>query len=183
MTPDKSERPESPRNERTDAEGRIDPKSAVEQLIEWAVNHARNILVTQQEKELTPMFVYIDADGAITVVGLMSMGDPNEKNMIATFARKLMRDKGAVAYSFMSEAWMAVAKSRDEIRHGPAPADRPDRIECVTIMAHDDKGGAASMILKTERDASGKIMALTELVPNMSGMAGRFSNLLDPARS
>lgn len=147
-------------------------------LINLAGEHARRILIEQKQSALRPMFLFVTPAGRTIVPCDAYMDSGDAKEALAESMRALMREQGAVAYSFISEAWMATVPSSS-----PLPRDvrsRPDRIEIVYAVAFDAAGDARSACWRMIRDPHRKILAL-EPEPMPTGpdvLAGRFANLL-----
>jgi hypothetical protein len=149
-------------------------------LIDLAADHARNMFLEHGIDDLMPTFLWVDAQGESTIAGIATdFNDWRVKDMVAAHMGAMMRDKGAVAYSFMSEAWMAhiPVADADKVEN---VRDRPDKIEVVVIVAHDAKGNARSRMLRMDRGEGGRVTALVEVRDDMpEAMTGRFSNLLE----
>jgi hypothetical protein len=149
-------------------------------MITLAGEHARRILIEQKHAALAPVFLFQTAAGEIGFVQPAGsiMNNAAAKDALAAKVRALMRERGAIAYSFVSEAWMATLPASE-----PLPAnvrDRPDRVEIVYAVAFDAAGESRSGCWRMVRGPDG---ALTDLVdegafggPDM--LAGRFTNLL-----
>lgn len=148
---------------------------SLEELVDLAEQHARVVLVELQQG-LRPAFLVV-TPSTVEVFGIEAdFDDHRMKEAVSRSMRALMREKGAVAYSFVSEAWMAIRKVGD-----PEPEnvrDLPDKVEIVQIVAHDDKGAGMSRMLRIVRDDAGKVTDLVDRKQGRDGVTGRFSDLL-----
>jgi len=152
--------------------------SILDAMIDLAGEHARRILIEQKQTGLQPIFLFATPAGNTVVPCGPLMGSGDAKEALAEIMRSLMRERGAIAYSFVSEAWMAERPSGS-----PLPRDvasLPDRMEVVYAVAFDAAGDARSACWRMVRDPHRRILAL-EPIPMPTGpeaLAGRFANLL-----
>jgi hypothetical protein len=156
------------------------PDAPMDGLAKIAEIVARKALLKEGFESLESMFLIADAHGEIITISADGPGAVPEKDALAETMRAFMLERGAVAYALVAEAWMAQDRTREELLNGPPPSLRPDRIEVVTIVAHDNAGGGQIKMLRMDRDAKGKLVDLVEIYPDesTSPVAGRFSNLL-----
>lgn len=156
----------------------------LDRLVELAAQHAHHILLELKEESLAPAFLFVTGGGEVhvTIVAGPDWDDKDIKDDVAAWMRVTMRAKGAVAYTYLSEAWMALLPAG-----APPPVnvrDRPDRIEVVTCIAYDDKGNGRSKAWRMIRNKRGKLIELREDDPFGEGAkagltSGRFSHLLE----
>lgn len=160
------------------------PMHDLDELVRLAGEHAHRIIL-EHHQDLSPAFLFVTGGGEVHVLVVAdcvgNWDDRRIKDDVADRMRHLMRQRGAVAYSYLSEAWMAIRAAGE-----PMPdnvRDLPDRIEVVTCIAHDDKGNGRSKAWRMIRDAAGMVTQLIEDEPFGEGArgitAGRFSNLLE----
>jgi hypothetical protein len=160
------------------------PDITLTQLLDIAGDHARRILVEEQQDELLPTFDLRDAEGHGYLVMTQFVGKTRDevidcKDAIADQVRELIAKHKAVKYVFLSEAWMILRKVYREGISTP-PADSADRIEVVIATATDGVDYQLRRWL-IKRDG-GKCVDLA-LDPALEGErqrpSGRFDNLLN----
>lgn len=128
----------------------------LEEMVSLAYKFACDIMVGTT-KELMPMFV-IERGGKIDVIGCPFKDDVEKRTMIINIALEIA-DKGADAWSFLTESWFTHRKPGEE-RKGPRPSEDPNRQEGVICVASD---GEKTLLQSwgTKRDLAGNC---TELV-------------------
>jgi hypothetical protein len=148
----------------------------LERLIDMAEAQARRILLGTKA-QLVPAFVCETPSGA-EILGC-PWGGNDEKEMAIQVVKGRMNSMGCTRYSFLTEAWMAIApvgyKEGDPML---PPSKHPDRMECVTALATD---GVTTIfrIWKIKRDWKGACVGLdrqTDLESDHT--VSRFANLL-----
>ena len=142
----------------------------VDELLDHAADHARNVLVGKPQAELTPTWL-IQTKTKTMLIGTPWHGD-GDKETIITAMRMLMKLHDAQSYSFMSEAWKAV----EDINHptGLMPRDREDKVEILIINACDRKGGK----IRFYEIKRGPNAVVTDLVLDIHSDGDRFSGRL-----
>jgi hypothetical protein len=146
-------------------------------MIRMAGEHARNILIQEKQDSLRPVFLFQSGGGEIGIIaGAIDMDDADQKQALADSVRVILRERGAVAYSFLSEAWMARQPADQPLPRNVR--DNPERIEIVYAVAFDAAGESRSMVWRITRGPDGQITDLTQEAPLPGPMAGRFANLL-----
>jgi hypothetical protein len=113
----------------------------LEAMLDLAETRARLILLELHMPNLAPAWVMIGSDGKVDILPT-PWADEREKQGYANMVRALMRKRKVVAYSFLTEAWMA-RLAEDEVdpetnrpREGIMQArHRPDRQEAVIACA------------------------------------------------
>lgn len=145
-------------------------------MLDMAHAQAERVLVGTSE-DLMPVFLFINGKGESGVIGA-PFRSTIEKDMVADAARKLFADKQAVAYSFLSEAWMASVKHQREY-DGPPPSALPDRIEVVMALAETATEMKSRMwkIVRGEGNVCIRLENMGE-VGDAKSLSGRFSGLL-----
>jgi hypothetical protein len=153
------------------------PELTVARMLELAHGQAQNIIVGNKE-QIMPVFMILTGDDKIVFVGTPWDGD-DQKDMAVVMLRELMREHKAVAYSFLTEAWVAPQPKGWKISdpRGPAPVDRPDRKEVVLAMATN---GTNTQYKSWDivRDAKGNCIGLVEEKKITTFALGRFEGLL-----
>jgi hypothetical protein len=146
----------------------------VDELLNRAADHARNVLIGNPKAELLPTWL-IQAKGKTTLVATPWEGEM-QKEIVTLAMRGILKKENADSYSFMSEAWMAHESLDAPI--GLMPRDREDKIEIVLINACDHQG-AKVRTYEIKRDDKGVV---TELELQTHGdedeFSGRLYNLL-----
>jgi hypothetical protein len=107
------------------------------------------------------------------VVGTPWNGEQDKKLMILVM-RDMLKQEGALSYSFMSEAWAAT----EDLKHptGLQPSQREDRREVVIINACDHNGGKMR-VYEMKRGANGRVSALVQDQTEADHFEGRLFNL------
>jgi hypothetical protein len=150
------------------------------------------------EKEaLMPMLFCKKGDEAIAIVPASqfgTMGDDDEKEQLAFWMRRFLRELGATASAFLTDAWTTNTEGVDpkEIddaiaKYGNAsqwPADLLSRVrrrEAITVLVEEGNG---TWMLTQFYGRKGKKISFEEcLVVEADDGRGRFSNLLPKSRS
>jgi hypothetical protein len=146
-------------------------------LLELAGDHARRVLVEMKEAELTPTFLMITDRETIFTPALWR--DEREKAAILAAVRAIMKKRGVVRYSMVSEAWTAMQPEgwKPGMPQGPLPGDRPDRKEVVIAIAAD-KATSKSRTWDIIRGESGSIVELRRDKAELKDLGGRMAELL-----
>lgn len=131
--------------------------------------------------EISPMYHYVNGEGAHVVF----VPPPwcTTKNQAVAFAKTIFAAEHAVAYVFISEAWVLMrpqaGESIDAVldRHGGSLENVPGRVEQVMLMA-EDADGMTYGIMPIHRP-EGRRPYLGKLKINRpDGMEGRMVGLL-----
>lgn len=147
---------------------------SLDQMLDMAESHARNILLIERKKELIATFMLVDPQGEATIIGCPWDGEI-EKQIALAVIRAKAREINAVMLSHVSEAWFSPPyKTQAEVDAAPPPSQSPDRREAVIALATDGVATKARIFM-IERDWKGKIAALTS-DPKIAGdsFAGRM---------
>ncbi len=142
----------------------------VDELLDHAVEHARKVLVGKPKAALMPTWL-IQVKDQTMILGTPWDGD-NDKDIVITAMRMLMKLRDVQSYSFMSEAWKAI----ESLDHptGLMPSQREDKVEIVLINACDRNGAKVrSYEIKRGPDA-----VITDLVLDKQGSEDHFSGRL-----
>lgn len=150
----------------------------LDKMIDEAEGYIRHTFLDEpRAASLPPTFVFLTADGERGVIGgFIDMDSGDEKEALSQGAGALMREKGAVAYAFISEAWMKQQDPRE-----PVPKNishDPKRVEIVFAAASDDKGEQKNKAWRVKRGEAGTVVGLDPMGAAFGGMVGRFVNLL-----
>ena len=156
-------------------------------LLDRGERQARAVLLEKGEKSLCPMFLLVQPDDSVIVVGTPFEGDV-QKQMVRAQLRSLMKNHGTVAYSFLCEAWavkMNHLKPEDVTHEDEGvisvpmqrrPSEDPNRIEVVSVLATNGVENKYRM-WEIKRDYKGKIRDLV-LDCEVEGVMGPFGDLL-----
>lgn len=132
-------------------------------LVEQAAAYARRILVEDQQREMMPVWHLIssDSDMPSAVVGTPWSGDSEKRQAVAA-VKHMSREMNAEAVIFSCEVWF-VKLDRGQRMRGDRPAESPDRIEAVMIVAVNRQGDWVMRHLLTIRDKpGGRIITLKD---------------------
>jgi hypothetical protein len=132
-------------------------------LLDIAYNTAQHVLLDEHKHQLHPAFVLLNADATVGVVETAWRNGAQKEAALAAM-REIMADHRTIAYSFLTEAWMAEYgpdPANHPLQGGPRPADMPNRVEVVQALATD---GVETRWRQWEikRDAGRRITALVE---------------------
>jgi hypothetical protein len=116
-------------------------EECLEAILRVAEIQARQILLELHMPRLVPIWVMIGGDGKVDILPT-PWEDEHEKQSYADMVRILMRKRKVVAYSFLTEAWMAILDEEEFDEKTGRPHDgimearhRPDRQETVIACA------------------------------------------------
>ena len=128
----------------------------VDELIMNGKQHAHKILLELKMKDLKPILAFVTANREVMVTpfGWASM---EERAMMIAAAKLVLKEAGAIAYSYIGEAWAIMRKPEWDKQERPSKAK--DRIE-VVIIAAADATTARCLPLRMQRDPAGQIIAL-----------------------
>ncbi len=154
-------------------------------LIRAAVRASGQILGDKDatDKEpIMPVFVILDDTNSLTIVGTPYSND-REKDETAATVREILKERRAVAYVHVAEAWMKTLQKKDipadlkELRPASEYPDAQDVVqfycECVgekPLMLH------APIITVNGKKALGEVAG-----EKAHGTSGRFTKLLPTA--
>ena len=158
------------------------PNPQLDKLVRLAVEHAERVLIGKDGASIMPSFVIESANGQIAIVATPWTSE-RDKELTVLALRATMRKAGVERYSFISEAWMAVAAPGTERKARLAdhemPSQRPDRIEVVIITA-SDATEVRSAMLRIIRGEAGTVVRLDRDKADAKHVKGRFADLLKP---
>lgn len=137
------------------------PELTIDQMLELAYGQAENLIVGNKD-QIMPVFMILTEGDEIIFIGTPWQGN-HQKDLAILMIKDLMVEHKAVAYSFLTEAW--VAKQPKGWRPGDPsipPSENPDREEVVLAMAtngsetkykdwdilRDDEGNCCSLRLR-----------------------------------
>jgi hypothetical protein len=143
----------------------------IDQMLNDAIEHAKMVLVDQENAELTPTWLVQEKE-MTNIIGT-PWGNEFEKSMVISLMRAMVKAR-AHSYSFMSEAWMATEDPNHPT--GLAPCQREDKREVVIISAFDRQGGTMRTY-EIKRDAKGVVSDLVLENPPFGCFGGRLHNL------
>ena len=160
----------------------------VDDLLEAAIDHARRVLIGLGEDLMSSFVIVYPTE--IHIIQTPWQND-DEKTVAVAYVRKEMtKHGGALAYSYVSEAWMskltmpeaARVPGLDNVPPELLPRNRADRQEIVSAMATNGfETKHASWVMIRDK-GSGAVVDLQEL-PQLPGFSiSRFENLLPGER-
>ena len=159
----------------------------LDQLLDLAEQQARRVLIGTKE-QLLPCFALVDKDGATYIVGV-PFSNEIQKQLGLAKVKQFAKQYRAVAYSFITEAWMSPEKVAPEnvspegsvLLREPRPREHPHRIEVVMAMASN---GVVSKMRQWRmvRDYRGRTKAL-EPEGDIDEFRSRFDNILEGGRA
>ena len=155
----------------------------LEDMLNLAEQQAQRVLLGTKE-ELMPSWLLVTGKGAVEIYAT-PWSNTREKHLVTLCMKDIMREKHCTAYSLLVEAWMATVAGEEakEPYDGPPPSERPDRQECVVIMAVDHAGKHVHKHLMIKRDAEGRCAELRRLDgPEDKITSMIFDNLLHRGR-
>jgi hypothetical protein len=131
----------------------------LEGMADTAYKFACDIMVGT-DKELMPMFVIVRGgeNQQVDVIGCPFKDDTEKRTMVINVALEIV-EKGADAWSFLTESWFASRKPGEPL--GPRPAKDPNRKEGVICLASDGKD-TQLYTWETKRDSAGKCAELVK---------------------
>ena len=129
--------------------------------------------------EVSPMWHAVDTDGNCTIVAT-PWGTNAEKDMIAQGLRVMFKERNITHYGLMTEAWMATAKSMDDIPYGSLEHVKGRK---EIIMVTVENAAHESITLHREiirpKDGEPYLKPIEVLDKQGTGFEGRFSKLLE----
>lgn len=137
------------------------------QLVRLAGEYAETVLIGERRKELIATYLLFSppAGGGDTlgVVDVIPCAWHNEieKQAMLLMVKKVARESGAVALSFVSEAWLA-ARPIDKPQLDLPPSEDPQRREIVIAVATDGKTKASRQWQIVRDKPGGRILSLVD---------------------
>jgi hypothetical protein len=146
----------------------------INELLDQGAEHARHVLIGEEGAAMIPTWHLQTPEGDPDIIVATPWNGDDEKEFMIFAMRRMLRDKKAESYSFVSEAWVAIEDARHPI--GLMPREREDRREVVIINAYDRLGFGTMRVYEMKRNDKGVV---TDLVmdPPMEGFEGRLANL------
>lgn len=133
---------------------------SLDEMLRLAGEQARKILIEMGHPNLMPCYVLAGAKGDMLVVGCAWSND-DEKAAALIEVRRVARDHGAVALSFVSEVWMVDSREMPDALM-MRPSENPKRREYVFAVATDGERTAAARQQIIRDKPGGKIIALVK---------------------
>lgn len=139
------------------------------ELLDFAGEVASQQLVGK--KGMLALCTLVDASGKRTFVGI------DIRDSMAAFAalRQLMRERGTVAYVWVSEAWAVLGEDAEP--DAVPPSEHPKRQEIVMAVACNGFDSLARS-WAMRRDHEGSVVALEKLEEILGHGSGPLANLL-----
>lgn len=139
------------------------PGKVVDTLIDLAAKQAHTILVGSKQ-QLMATFVLATPKG-ICILGTPWQNDSEKEQMVAAVAHQV-KERKAYAYSFLTEAWSAIAPpdwhGKGNLAEVDRPRNRADRREVVVAMAVDRYGARRLVRWWLDRDPFGVCSGLRQ---------------------
>ncbi len=140
-------------------------------LLERGEKHARRMLLERREESLRPFYFLVGDDGKHTLIPIMWSNDVQKQLAVAAI-KDAARKAGAVAALLVHETWRLDTRYTKRPWAGERPAESPDRMEAVQIVAMA-KGQTRERSLHIVRDRpGGRIVSLVPLAPVPEGVLG-----------
>jgi hypothetical protein len=133
--------------------------TTLEDMADLAYKFACDIMVGT-DKELMPMFLIVRGgeNPQTEVIACPFKDDLEKRTMVVNIALEIV-EKGADAWSFVSETWFAYRKQGEPL--GPRAKDDPNRREGVICLASDGKN-TQMHTWETKRHPDGKCAELVK---------------------
>jgi hypothetical protein len=149
---------------------------SVDELLDMAIDSARNELIGNAGAELMPTFI-IQTKDKTTFVGCPWSGEIEKELAIFTI-RAMLKKENAISYSFTSEAWIST-QQKDEPYVQPRLS--PKRREVVIVNAFNRRGVGKMRAYEIKRDTQGVVTDLVLESNELSqmGFSGRLYNLFE----
>lgn len=148
-------------------------KPNLESMVTMAGTFA-HLIILQMKQELMPTWVLISASGQSDILATPWRNDA-EKEYAKVFMREQIKQRNAIAYSFVVETWLATYDKPDDYEK-VRPKDRVDRKEAVMALASN----GTETLWRTwliHRDWNEQIIALEEQ-PEIAEPFGWMADLL-----
>ena len=164
------------------------PPTKLDDLIKLALDHAKLVLIGLGE-DLMSSFVIVYS-GEIHVIQTPWQDDDEKTAAVAYIRKEMTKHGGALAYSYVSEAWMskltmpeaARVPGLDNVPSELLPRNRADRVEVVIAVAENGFETKHASWTMVRDKSSGAVVDLQEL-PQLPGFSiSRFENLLPGKR-
>lgn len=151
----------------------------LDDLVRLAHKYAERILIKERQSELIATYILFhpnknSGELELSIVPCLWEND-FQKQLMLLEVRKLSREIGAVALSFVSECWVAW-RSKDRPRLDLPPSEDPQRREVVMACATDGKTTAAGQWQIVRDKPGGRIVSLVgdDLLPAEHRFEGRM---------
>jgi hypothetical protein len=110
----------------------------LDEMLECARSMAHEWFIVAKQKELMPSWDMCDREGRHYLIGT-PWANYKQKRRTEVLLRQKVREWDIVAYSVLTEAWMAVAKKGKQLDINVPPSKDPNRKEVVIAVATDGK--------------------------------------------
>lgn len=139
----------------------------------------------ERQGHIAPMWIVETADGQMLPI-IVPMGDRDYKEAAISSIKKLMKDKKAVRYVSIVEAWCYEGSAGDSVEDvlaaGPI-SEHPDRKEIVNVMAEDKHHQIiGSFYIVRPKDGKPYLSGFSKF-PAGGKVEGTFTRLLAEAES
>jgi hypothetical protein len=150
----------------------------LDQMIEAALEYARNTLINKPDKQIPPTFVLVTADDEMTIIPA-PWKNSEQRSMALNVLKFTMKRTQVVAYSVVSEAWMAREPKDPRKWSGKIPSEHPNKKEVILIIAVNkiDRLSIAYDIVRGKKDIVIDLIKFGEM--NKENLFGDLITLLD----
>jgi hypothetical protein len=151
----------------------------LDQMIAVAEKYARSVLINKKGVQLAPAFCIENKDNIDVLVA--PWRGLRERAMALNLIQFQMREMKAIAYSVVSEAWVAEEPIEVNKRSGLMPSERSDRKEVVFIIAvnKQEKKGIFFSIIRNEKGIVIDLIEQKDKTLSNDFLDGELVSLLD----
>jgi hypothetical protein len=149
-------------------------------LVELAGDHAKLILIKRRQP-LIPQWLLVDKRGKVELIAT-PWSNERERDIVAKYLRKHVRESQIEAYSFVIEAWAAIAPEGWKEGDPRLPNwMRPDRTEIVVALATDGSSvECREWTIQRDHLENVRALAPSEKPADMRKLGGWMAELLSP---
>jgi hypothetical protein len=149
----------------------------VETMLVAAESQAKEVIILRQQ-QLPPTWILVNAENEINIEAT-PWNDDLGKVLAKVYIKKRMIELKIIAYSFMSECWVANAPKGWQLEQPlfTRPSKNPTRWEAVIAFASDGKN-KDWRFWNIKRNKSNVAIALERLDEGIEDMEGWMDNML-----
>lgn len=153
-----------------------------QELFDRLVEHGKDTLLKQEELTLMIHAVGNDGDFVVAIPGGIP---PAARAVVYEALRQMFSTRGVTHYGACAECWMA-RLDKEEVRaldhDGIAPSERPDRIECLSVVVVA-QGQLPLVTLMEIKRHEGRVVGFGDNLADLKhGFGGPMFELLEPAQ-
>ena len=153
---------------------------SLEKMIDVAFRHVKAVLIDQENNELIPVWAVLNNKGQTAILMTPFTDGVQSKDLAAMALSIVMKQTGAIRYTFACEAWTVHCDPNEGMPERP-PSQDDRRIEVVMISGAE-RGQTLMKMWEIVRDDQAKIVELKPYMADVEGSVtstGRFANLLE----